>query len=229
VKFNRLVETLLHTNNDDLALALDPSVIDMYDLKRCNPSESYRREFSFFKQGPDFDYEINEKCILDWNDNSNSTTIEECFPMFNSPVGFCLLINNYFTRGTYKEMQKFRNIFYQLHFEVMMEKNLTAEEIKDKLLSLSKDKRLKDHSAFIFMIITHGDYKKRIFGFDGLPIQIDYLVNLMSNANCKALNKKPKIFFINACRSGLLQWLNQRLIFNDFYHYIQFLKITLRV
>jgi len=189
-----------------LALKLDPSVIDMCDFQRCDPSQPYKKEFSFLKDEEDVSlgHDINHNCELKWDHNSNSTTCEEMYPIISSDhsLGYCLLINNYYTKGTFKEMQKFRNIFYQLNYDVIMEKNLTAKEIEDKLIEISKDENLKNHSSFIFMIITHGHADRLIFGYDGRSLNIDSLVSIVKNKNCIGLAGKPKIFFINACRSG---------------------------
>jgi len=206
-KFSRLVEALLYKNHDKLALKLDPNVKDMFDWNQCDPSLPYKNEFSFLKddENPNLGHDINNNCELIWEDNSNSTTLEEIYTIVSHDhySGFCLLINNYFTKGTFKEMQKFRNIFYQLNYDVLMEKNLTAQEIENKLLAISQDQRLSNHSSFIFMIITHGSSNRNIEGFDGEPLNIDSLVDIMKNKRCEALAEKPKIFFINACRTGL--------------------------
>ncbi len=198
--YDKLVEALLHIGCDETALLLDPNVIDLVDLKRCDPKDGYIEKFSFYKDEKD----INDKCDLSWNNESRSITFSDIYNMRDTPRGYCLLINNYFTKGTYKEMQKFRNIFYQLHFDSIMEKNLSADQIKQKLIDISNDENLKKHNAFIFMIITHGNSKRQIIGFDGKPIDIDSLIQLMNNKNCKALCNKPKIFFFNCCRAGLL-------------------------
>jgi len=215
-KYNRLVETLLYRNEDKLALKLDPNMIDMCDLKRCDPKLPYKNEFSFLKDEQDVSkgYEVNQKCDLNWEDKSDSTSAGERYFMDRNAesFGFCLLINNYFTKGTYKEMQKFRNIFYQLNYDVIMEKNLTAEEIKNKLIEISQNERLKDHSAFVFMIITHGSADRLIYGFDGKPLQIDSLISII---NCKNLTGKPKIFFFNSCRTGIKIYL-VKFIFEKF-------------
>jgi len=198
--YDKLVDALLHTGCDEMAFILDPNVIDMTDLKRCDPKNGYVEKFSFDKNGSD----INDKCELVWSDQINANTLSDIYNMTAIPRGYCLLINNYFTKGTYKELQKFRNIFYQLQFDVIMEKNLTADQIKQKLIDISKDENVKKHNAFIFMIITHGNSKREIYGFDGQSIQIDSLIELLNNKNCEALQNKPKIFFFNCCRGGLI-------------------------
>lgn len=182
-----------------MALQLDPKVIDLTDLKRCDPT-NYIERFSFYKN----DSDMNNKCELIWKE-SRGETLSDIYNLTDSPRGYCLLINNYFTKGTYKEMQKFRNIFYQLHFDVILEKNLTAEQIKQKLIDISHDQNVEIHNAFIFMIITHGNSKREIYGFDGISLGIDSLIELLNNKNCKALRNKPKIFFFNCCRAGLLR------------------------
>jgi hypothetical protein len=94
--------------------------------------------------------------------------------------GYCLLVSNYFTYGTHKEMVRFRNIFSQLGFNVKMKKNLSAENIRVNVLSISKDPELRKHNAFIFMVISHGYENGEIFGFNGKPLKIESLIDLFN-------------------------------------------------
>ncbi len=123
--------------------------------------------------------------------------------MLTQPRGYCILINNYYTIGTFKEMHRFRQIFYQFHFEVIMETNLTSQQIIDLLSDVSIKGELEDQDAFILMIITHGNGRGEIYGFDGQPIPIQSLISLFYNNRCKGLKEKPKMFFFNCCRIGI--------------------------
>jgi hypothetical protein len=59
------------------------------------------------------------------------------FPLIFKPRGYCVLINNFVSYGTFKEFHRLRKIFYQMHFEVIMRQNLKAEEITGLLKKLS--------------------------------------------------------------------------------------------
>jgi hypothetical protein len=98
--------------------------------------------------------------------------MSNAYKMESNIRSYCLLLNNYFTYGTHKQMVRFRNIFSQLGFNVKMKKNLSAENIRLNLLLISKDLELHKHNAFIFMIISHGYQNREIFGFDRKPFKI---------------------------------------------------------
>jgi hypothetical protein len=124
--------------------------------------------------------------------------------MDESPRGYCLLINNFFTIGTYKEMQRFRNIFYQLHFEIDMQKNLKADELEKYLKNISRDEKLHGHNAFVLMILSSGNQNKEIYDSDDKVMNISTIVDIFNN-NCPALKNKPKLFFFNCIRKGRLK------------------------
>ncbi len=118
--------------------------------------------------------------------------------MSKSPRGYCLLINNNFTIGTYKEMQRFRNIFYHLHFDVIMEKNLSLPEIEIKLKDLSEGSEIKEPEAFVFMLIGFENESGEIVDFDNNSIEIEKLTEIM-DSNDSLLKEKPKVFVFNLC------------------------------
>jgi hypothetical protein len=166
---------------------------DILDLDRCHPVLKFNSYLSF-----GFSNDIDKLK----NKDKTGSTIDERYTLISHYRGYCVLINNYLTFGTYKEMQRFRNIFHQLHFEVIMEQNLDYEEMMSFLKELSSDPKLQDHDAFIFMILTHGTKEKEFLTFDGKPIKIDYLTTLFNNQNCISLMNKPRIFIFNCCRGS---------------------------
>jgi hypothetical protein len=191
------VHILLFTGHDEIAKYLAENLsktdlTDLIDLSRCDPRYSRGGNYSF-----------GDPRTTDQIQNSGQiSSINSVYTMVNSPRGYCLLINNYFTIGTYKELQRFRNIFYQLHFDVIMRKNMNKADIKILLNEISSREELDKHNAFIFMIIAHGNDKNEIYGFDGEPIKIRDLMDMMNPENCPKLRSKPRVFFFNCCRGG---------------------------
>jgi hypothetical protein len=189
------IQVLLHNNKDEEAKKINADYVkDLIDLDRCHPKDGFIEVFSFG------DY--NTKDLLKREGSKPTGTRSDFYEMASKPRGICLLINNYFTIGTYKEMSRFRNIFYQLHFDVIMKKNQTAQQIKDLLESISQKVELVDHDSFVFMIITHGTPNEEVLGFDRIPLKIKSLVSLFDNKSCEGLQNKPKMFFFNCCRGG---------------------------
>jgi hypothetical protein len=199
---------LLHIGDDAAAsfLASPIALDDMIDLSLNDPKDGHKPKFSF---GDDNYFDIIDRSSRKEEKKKNESAP---YPMARSPRGYCLLINNFFTVGTFKEMQRFRNIFYQLHFDVIMKKNLGAIEIRDLLIEISRNEELDKHDAFIFMIITHGNEKKEIAGFDGYPLNVHYLMNLMDEINCPYLKGRPKVFIFNCCQSGEIFYFSNLII-----------------
>ncbi len=79
------------------------------------------------------------------------------YEMTKNPRGKCIIINN--MPNLFKESQRFEYIFTELCFSVQSNrtenKGLTAEEIRNELKSLAKDRSLAKDEAFLVMIIRY--------------------------------------------------------------------------
>jgi hypothetical protein len=120
------------------------------------------------------------------------------FEMDGKPRGKCLIINNLKNQIT-KESLRFEYVFKQLFFDVELCYDMTAEEMKNKLNNLAKEKRLSKDQALVVMIISHG-YDEKVEGVDKNVLNVSSIVDIFSEENCKSLNRKPKLFFFNCCR-----------------------------
>ena len=115
-----IINVLLYTGQDEISRILASNLlqvdlIDMIDLTRCDPKNNVIFEkFSFGD-----DWKVQDLVV-----GGSINSVTAVYSMNNSPRGYCLLTNNHFTIGTFKEMQKFRDIFFQLHFDVIMKKIL---------------------------------------------------------------------------------------------------------
>jgi hypothetical protein len=183
---------LLFTGLDNIAIKIDPNVIDLCDLKQCDPKSGHKNQFSFGQ--------LNTKEELENAGKDVSLSFSgSIYPMIRSPRGFCFLVNNFFTKGTYKEMQRLRNIFYQLHFDVEMDKNLSINELTERLNGYSKNPNLSKHDAFILIIITYCNEYKEILDSDNNKKGIEELTKIFNNENCPNMIGKPRLFIFNCC------------------------------
>jgi hypothetical protein len=187
----------LLTGHDEIVKILGDDILkkdyaDLLDLSRCDPRNKHSGNFNFCEDVTDG--VIVEKERLDSRISS--------YEMKNKPRGICLIISNYFTIGTYKEMQCFRNIFQNLHFDVIMKKNMNKNHILKLFLEISKMDELDKHNAFVCMIIAHGNSKNELYDFDGETFRMRDLMDLMNPGNCPKLSNKPRLFFFNCCRIG---------------------------
>ncbi|KAJ0050227.1 hypothetical protein NL108_014308, partial [Boleophthalmus pectinirostris] len=101
--------------------------------------------------------------------------------------------------GTDVDANAVMKIFHNLGYKLIIGTDLTVEEIKKKLKSVSQE----DHSncaSFVCVILSHGD-EGVIFGTDGCE-KLDVLTRYFKGHNCKSLIGKPKLFFIQACRGA---------------------------
>jgi hypothetical protein len=114
--------------------------------------------------------------------------------MSKRPRGKCVIINNV-TKILSKESLRFKNIFEQLFFDVILHENLSASQMETELKNISKIAK----DSLIVMIISHG-HDEKVIGFDGNDLSIADIVDIFSEKNCSGLKRKPKLFFFNCCR-----------------------------
>jgi hypothetical protein len=205
-EFDEFLKTLLHTNHDEIVrfLQLKSKFDDMIDLNLCDPKDKFEEMYSFGH--------YNSRDKLEGFEKSTSSSLTSNYPMMQSPRGFCLLVNNYFTIGTYKEMQRFRYIFYQLHFDIIMRKNLKNDQLIDEIKKISKSRDLEIHDAFVLMVISKGNDDKEIFDVDNEPLHVSSLIELLCDEKCPSLKNKPRMFFFNCLNTGNNQIIEKHLI-----------------
>ncbi|XP_063075949.1 caspase 21, apoptosis-related cysteine peptidase [Engraulis encrasicolus] len=121
-------------------------------------------------------------------------------------IGKCLIINNEnFTGqphlqrfGTEVDGEKLRVTFRMLGFNVRMEKDLSAADMKRVLHDVSEEDH-SDKSCFVCVLLSHGE-PALLMGADGASVPIRMLASTLSSQHCHSLRGKPKLFFIQACR-----------------------------
>ncbi|KAI1280859.1 Caspase-2 [Halotydeus destructor] len=128
------------------------------------------------------------------------------------PRGYCLIVNNVNfvdqsmnREGSDRETRKWSTVFRQLGFKVVLSRDLTASKIKDLFKMYSEQLELRQHNAFISVILSHGQ-QGTIMGVDGQFVRIDKILQNFNNINCPDLVRKPKIFFIQACRGDMVDY-----------------------
>ena len=71
----------------------------------------------------------------------------------------------------------------------------------DKATQLSQTDHSK-YDAFVFIIMSHGGERDAVCGVDGESIGLELLMSQFTATNCRSLENKPKLFFIQACRGN---------------------------
>lgn len=122
------------------------------------------------------------------------------------PRGQCIIINNKDFEderqprlGSEIDVVHMRDLFRALHFDVCIASNLTAARMK-QILSKVSEAQCDRSECLVVIVMSHGLFEK-IEGVDGeyLDLMKD-VYSLFNNENCPALQGKPKVFFIQACR-----------------------------
>lgn len=133
---------------------------------------------------------------------------ESEYRMNHPSRGTCVIINNKkfhqsldmpTRHGTDRDACSLEQSFHKLGFNVRLEHNKSATDIKELLLRYAK----ADHSqsdCFACVLLSHGD-EGLIYGTDQ-SIEIEHLITPFKFN--RTLAGKPKLFFIQACRGTKL-------------------------
>jgi hypothetical protein len=100
-------------------------------------------------------------------------------------------------KGCQADVHNFTSCFGYLGYRVQTHTNLSSHQ----LFKLMEDMANIDHThfdSFVFCISSHGE-NNRVFGSDTMSISVYDLVSKMQK--CPTLIGKPKLFFIQACRT----------------------------
>lgn len=54
----------------------------------------------------------------------------------------------------------------------------------------------------VLIIMSHGG-GTRISGVDHVPVELKTLIDFFSSDNCPSLHEKPRLVFVQACRTGM--------------------------
>ena len=95
--------------------------------------------------------------------------------------------------------EKLQGIFEKLRFQVSVQIDQTASDIKELMIYFSTQVDHTPFNCFICCILTHGKLGK-VYGTDGATVDIMELTSSFKGAKCKSLVGKPKLFFIQACQ-----------------------------
>ncbi|XP_053391323.1 caspase-2-like, partial [Mercenaria mercenaria] len=158
----------------------------------------------------------------------------ECYAMNNMFRGHAVIIaNENFTgnvpnrSGAKMDALKMETLFKALDFHVSVFKALTSSDMKKIIKQASKSYVNLDADCFVLVLSTHGHeeevtetpmhmhlpqdaavWRHAVLGTDGLPVYVDDILELFdSKSDQKSfLKEKPKLFFLQACRSGHLAY-----------------------
>ncbi|XP_037514147.1 caspase-7-like [Rhipicephalus sanguineus] len=132
---------------------------------------------------------------------------DDVYTMIHSPRGMCIIINNidfgrYAERrdGSEHDVRRMKALFEKFHFNCIVRSDLSASQIKTLLSWAAQPKQQEGADCLVVILMSHGK-KDMIDGIDGEQVHlVDDVFTLFNNEKCPALQGKPKLFFIQACR-----------------------------
>ncbi|XP_077866408.1 caspase-2-like [Saccoglossus kowalevskii] len=133
------------------------------------------------------------------------TDSDEVYRMKSKPRGLAFILNNKtFTNGMKKregsdiDCRNLHHVFKQLGFEVHIKDDLIGKEIHRALDKFAEI----DHTSYdccVIALLSHG-VNGAIYSTDGELLKVEDITSKFNGANCPSLRRKPKLFFIQACR-----------------------------
>ena len=97
-----------------------------------------------------------------------------------------------------------RWLFEKLGYKVIIEKDLDAETLESTVQSFAQNPEHQDADSAVVVVLSHGQ-EAGIYCCDGHIVKCKTLMDFMDGELCPLLIKKPKLFFIQACRGRVRQ------------------------
>ncbi|XP_019863690.1 PREDICTED: caspase-3-like, partial [Amphimedon queenslandica] len=121
--------------------------------------------------------------------------------------GVVLIINNVHFEGkdigdrksSYEDAKRLKEVFEGLRYQVVVQEDLKAEEIKTRIRGIAAGLVTKKHDSFICCILSRGN-SEGIEGVDHKTVTVPELANIVNSKECSALHGKPKIFLFQGDR-----------------------------
>jgi len=205
--FEHLVNALKETNHNDLAALLtSPSV------GRPGGTIPFLNGTASNQQSLDEEFPFDQEWIVVKTSEILEFDRIRVYRMSSLPKGMALIINNRCfvnnvleeREGSENDIARLKSILDQLGFEVIVEEELTALEIKKKVQDFSKHKKHSECDSAIVIIMSHGQEDEtskalKIAGTDYKFVTEREITDLLSAKLCEDLRGKPKMFFFQVC------------------------------
>lgn len=127
---------------------------------------------------------------------------------------------NWKRKGSFHDRKKMESLFRALDFKVTVFKDLSSEEMKKQIAAAAKDPKNKESDCFALVLSSHGHefeekksisksgipvqregtvWRQQVYGSDCQTVYLDDIIEMFRHE--ESLKNKPKLFFIQACRS----------------------------
>ena len=113
--------------------------------------------------------------------------------------------------GSEKDAEALSDTFTGFGYDVRTYNNLTAEQLRQTLKDLAKEKDsmgqsiFKRYASLVVCLLSHGSLGS-VMGIDRQPVNVlELQYETFNSETCPDLNDKPKIFIIQACQGDIGQ------------------------
>uniref|UniRef100_A0A1I8GZW9 ANK_REP_REGION domain-containing protein n=1 Tax=Macrostomum lignano TaxID=282301 RepID=A0A1I8GZW9_9PLAT len=133
----------------------------------------------------------------------------DVYPRRNPKNGYCLIINQIYRsndldnirRGSEQDVKRIYQLFQtDLHFRVHERPDLDSEGMIAEMRKIANSGVLADIDYFVCFILAHG-HGDAVQGTDGKLVELRDIALQVDAEHCPDLVGKPKVFFIQACRT----------------------------
>ena len=104
-------------------------------------------------------------------------------------------------------------LFEHLGYKVIIEKNQDAEAFEQVIQNFAANPEHQFGDSAIVIVLSHGQ-EHGVYCCDGLVVKFKTLMDMLDGELCPLLIRKPKLFFIQACRGRVRQVI--RFLFRRF-------------
>ena len=105
--------------------------------------------------------------------------------------------------GAEADVTKLNQLFEQLNFEVIVFKDLSSNEIYERLTEEANCPTHKDADCFVLVLSSLGD-ETGILGTDSKAVELNSILALFNAQNCSNLAFKPKLVFLQVGQGNML-------------------------
>lgn len=150
--------------------------------------------------------------------HSNANCLVPTYTTNSKNKGKVIIINNikFFKneerKGAEVDEKDISKLFKEMGFEVVIHRNLTTSEMKNKIKKFSSDKSLAKVDISVVVIMSHGTNTINnqlipgsctlVCGIDNSGVEINEIVAEFSGEKCSGMKGKPKLFFFQCCRGN---------------------------
>ncbi|XP_063397690.1 caspase-3-like [Mytilus trossulus] len=156
--------------------------------------------------------EMEKHCVFKITDHKSPLMHEyrkdDVYHLHGEKRGKVFMINNTFSHlgekrrsGSEIDVKNLKDLFEQLHFEVVTKTDLSAEQMV-RVLEEERDtvKNWKEIECVILIIMSHGE-GAYICGNDNKIIRLTDIIEVFDSQHCPCLDEKPRLVFVQACRN----------------------------